>query len=272
MRHFYADDGRILTPPQELQPQLKDSFQAFSELLGLIRFFYIADEIWDGKSSLVFNSRGEKLAAILLNDGFFIVHIGEEKIVVIDETALDSVLEKLEETASPDSCRPNEQLLIPLNDPNQFPCGRRCDLCLGSKKSDERNYSQSENFGYMNWVCYHNCLPGIEVTRWDGVFNCPGCVEMRKTKDCKYFPCPAKKAYSNCVECGEYHSCKIFSDCHEPCQCNLGITAEEVTNLVIPYASKERLDILSLTCSRTVDNSLSRFFAKYRNGRSAVNS
>jgi hypothetical protein len=29
MYHFYADDGRILTPPKELKPLLKDSYTAF---------------------------------------------------------------------------------------------------------------------------------------------------------------------------------------------------------------------------------------------------
>ena len=244
MYHFYADDGRILTPPQELEPQLKGSFPAFSKLIGHIRFFYIADEIWDGKSSLEFNARGEELAAITLADGAFSIHIGKQNFIVINETSLNSVFERLKETASTDWFRPTEQLMIPLNDPNQFPCGRRCDLCLGSSKSDKSNFSQSENFGYMNWVCYHGALTNIDIERWDGVFNCPGCVETRKTKDCKYFPCPTKKGYANCVECGEYHSCEVYSDCHYPGQCNIGMTAEEVTSLVIPYASKERLDML----------------------------
>jgi hypothetical protein len=89
MYHFYADDGRILTPPQELEPQLKGSFPAFSKLIGHIRFFYIADEIWDGKSSLEFNARGEELAAITLADGAFSIHIGTENFIVINETSLN---------------------------------------------------------------------------------------------------------------------------------------------------------------------------------------
>ena len=59
MKHITADDGRILTPPKELKPLLKDAFSAFHKLLGHIRFFYIADEIWDGKTSLVFKTGGE---------------------------------------------------------------------------------------------------------------------------------------------------------------------------------------------------------------------
>ena len=39
MYHIYADDGRILTSPKELEPLLKSSFTAFSKLIGHIRFF-----------------------------------------------------------------------------------------------------------------------------------------------------------------------------------------------------------------------------------------
>ena len=45
-----------------------------------------------------------------------------------------------------------------------------------------------------------------------------------------------------CAECGECHSCDIIHNCHHPALCNLSITADETTKLVIPYATKERLD------------------------------
>jgi len=247
VKHIYADDGRILTSPKELEPLLRGSFPAFSKILGHIRFFYMADEIWDGRTSLVFKTIGEPIAAITLDDGTFHISIASEDFHIADENILDTVYDTLKKNAPAEQRRPYEQLTINLNDPNQFSCGRRCDLCLGSKKSDANNYSEKENFGYLNWLCYHNCCPKIEenrnIKRWDGVFNCPGCVETRKTKDCKYFPCPSEKGYADCVACGDYHSCEVFSDCHYPGQCNLGLTAEEVTSLVIPYSMKERLDI-----------------------------
>jgi len=100
----------------------------------------------------------------------------------------------------------------------------------------------------MNWVCYHDCLD-VKVERFDGVFKCPGCQAIRTSKGvwenwegCKAFICLSAKGYANCAECGEYHSCDAFVNCHHPAQCNLGITAEEITKLVIPYATKERLD------------------------------
>jgi len=244
MIHHYADDGRILTPPKELEPMLKGSFSAFIKIVGHIRFFYVVDEIWDGKSSLVFHADREQLISITLDDGIFYIHIADKDIQITDETLLDSVFEALKKNVPSVNCRPFEQLTVNLNDPNQFSCGRRCDLCLGSKKSDKNNFSKDENFGYLNWLCYHNCVPGIDIERWDGVFTCPGCVETRKTKDCKYFPCPTEKGYANCVECGKYHSCDIYNDCHYPGQCSLGLTADEITSLVIPYSGKERLDIL----------------------------
>jgi len=113
-------------------------------------------------------------------------------------------------------------------------------LCLGGK---------NENFGYMNWLCYHGCIDE-KVERGDCAFDCPGCEAIRTTKGCfgedwngcKYYLCLMERGHKNCAECGEYHSCDAFRDCHFPAQCNLGITAEEVTKLVIPYAMRERLD------------------------------
>lgn len=243
MYHFYADDGRILTPPKALEPLLKGAFPAFVKIIGHLRFYYVADELWDGQSSLVFAAGGGTLAAIELGDGVLHVQIGDKDYRIADETLLGAVFNTLKNTVPSDWRRPYEQLTVNTNDPNKFPCGYRCDMCLGSKKSDERHFTESENFGYLNWLCYHNCVPGIDIERWDGVFNCPGCAETRKTKDCRYFPCPAEKGYAHCVACGEYHTCDVYRDSHYPGQCNLGLTAQEVTLLVIPYAVKERLDV-----------------------------
>ena len=243
MYHQYADDGRILTSPKELEPLLKGSFTAFSKTIGHIRFFYMADEIWDGKSSLIFNADGEQLAAITLDDGVFYVHIADKEFQIDDETLLETMFEALKKTVPSGRCRPFEQLTVNLSDLNEFPCGYRCDMCLGNKKYNENDFSGSEKFDYMNWLCYHNCVPNVSVER--NVHNksvCPGCESKRK--DCPYFTCPTEKGYANCVECGEYHSCDVYRDCHYPGQCNLGLTAEEVTNLVVPYCMKERLDIL----------------------------
>jgi len=243
MYHFHADDGRVLTPPKELEPKLNGAFPAFSKLLGHVRFNYVADEIWDGKSSLVFSAGGEQLAAVTLGKGVFDVHIAGENFRIVDETRLDAVYEVLKKL--PAGCRrPFEQRTV-----DGCPCGRRCDLCLGSKEySGDGSFSAGENFGYMNWLCYHNCID-VKVKRFDGVWDCPGCKASRTSDgrweawdDCKFFKCLVEKGRENCAECGEYHSCDALRGCHYPGQCNLGIAAEEVTKLVIPYAQKERLD------------------------------
>ena len=242
---FTANDGRILTPPKELKPLLKDAFSSFYKLLGHIRFLYVADEIWDGKSSLVFNADGKQLAAITIGDGYINVQIANEDFRIVNETALDDIFGALKKNATDNQRRPHEQLTI---DPDGCLCCWRCDLCLGSKESDEKNFTADENFGYMNWLCYHDCIPE-KVDRFDGVFKCPGCRAIRTNKGvwenwegCKAFICLSTKGHANCAECGEYHSCDVFYDCHHPAQCNLGINAEEITKLVIPYATKERLD------------------------------
>ena len=245
MEHITADDGRILTPPTQLEPLLGSAFSAFYKLLGHIRWFYSTDEIWDGKSLLIFSTGSEQLAAITLAQNAFSVHIADMDFKVYDETALTDIFSTLEKHATVHQRRPCEQLTL---DANGCPCGRRCDMCLGSKDCDDKNFTASENFGYMNWVCYHNCIPE-EVARFDGVFKCPGCRAIRTSKDvwpdwegCKAFICLCAKGYTNCAECGAYHSCDVFANCHHPAQCNIGITAEEITKLVIPYATKERLD------------------------------
>ncbi len=247
MLHHFADDGRIMTPPKELEPLLKGSFTAFSKLIGHIRFHYITDEIWDGKSSLVFIADKESLAAFTLSDGVFNVHIVDKDFRIADETLLDTVFEKLEKTVPSEHHRPFEQLTMNFDDPTKFPCGYRCDMCLLNKKQNETDFSASRKFGYLNWLCYRDCVPGIDIKRPDPNSQkdwcCPGCISSPWKKECKYYNCPTKKGKSGCLECGEFHSCDVQSDGHYSGQCSLGMTAEEVTKLVIPYCMKERFDI-----------------------------
>lgn len=233
---FYADDGRILTPPEELRPLLGEAFPAFSKVLGHIRFFYMVDEIWDGVSSLAFLAGGERRVAVALDAGAFRVHVADQSFEMTGEALPETVFEAINRAVPPGWHRPREQLTVDP-DPSIYPCGYRCDLCLGSKK-------HGENFGYMNWVCYHGCVPGVDVKRFDGAFECPGCT-LNNNRFCRSFTCSRERGYANCAECGEYHSCGIYSGSHYAAQCNLGITAEEVTKLVIPYCMKERLDIFS---------------------------
>ncbi|MDR2569519.1 MAG: hypothetical protein LBD23_04355 [Oscillospiraceae bacterium] len=64
MSVLYATNGRVLTLPKQLKPILKDVDPVFFELLGYIRFFYVADEIWDEKASLIFKTDNDILADV----------------------------------------------------------------------------------------------------------------------------------------------------------------------------------------------------------------
>jgi hypothetical protein len=246
MYRFTTDDGRILTPPAELETLLRGSFPAFSKLLGHTRFYYMMDEAWDGVSSLAFNADSEQFITVTLEDSVFYVHIANECFKIVDETLLENAFGLMKNTVPISYHRPFEHLSI-HPDPIVFPCGYRCDLCLGSKEYNDHDLSESDNFVYMNWVCYHGCVPGADIERpstnekGKGIFRCSGCTKNRN-KFCQSYTCSKAKGYANCVECGEYHLCDVYRDSHYAGQCNLGITAEEVTKLVIPYCMKERLD------------------------------
>jgi len=238
MFSFYSNDGRILTPPKELKPLLKESYPAFFKLIGHIRFFYIADEIWDGKSTIIFNAYGKELALITLEDSAFYNNIGDEKFHIKDESLLINIFDVLKKTALPKQNRPLEQLSVDLN---EYPNGIRCDLCLLYKKNNENNdYLGNRKFPVMDRHCYYGVAEG-----W-------GCTEF-STRTCegkegcytKTYSCLEKRGLKNCLDCGEYRTCNDCGVGHDPGECNLGITAEEVTNLIIPYCEIERLDLLS---------------------------
>lgn len=89
----------------------------------------MVDEIWDGKSSLIFSADGEQLIAVTLGDGVFYVHIANKDFWIADETSLDNVFKALKKTVPICSQRPFEQLTA-NPDPNVFPAviGAICAL------------------------------------------------------------------------------------------------------------------------------------------------
>jgi len=235
---LFSNDGRILTPPKELEPLLKGAFPAFFKTLGHIRFFYVADEIWDGKATLSFKSSGEQLAAITFDDGAFHINIAEDAFRIVDDHALNNVFEALKKSAVASQRRPKDQLTANLD---EYPSGIRCDLCLGNKIHNENDFSGSEKFHVMNRHCYYT---GVED--WGDTDYSKGRCEGKQGCYAKTYICLAQKGYKNCLECGEYRICGNCGVGHDPGECNLGITAEEVTNLIIPYCEMERLDLLRM--------------------------
>jgi hypothetical protein len=241
MNHHYADDGRILTPPKELEPLLKGAFPAFTQLLSHIRFFYIADEAWDGIASFALHMGGKPIAEITLADGAFDIRIEKHSTRVLDDSVLDTLFAELETIAAAHR-RPAESLAI---NADGFPCGYRCDLCILNRSNNENGAAAGDAFGYLNWVCYHNCLDGIRVDRFDSTgHSCPGCEAVRASdpRYCKYINCASERGYRHCVACGNHHHCETMRGSHHPGQCSLGLRADEVTKLIIPYHMKWRLD------------------------------
>ena len=257
MKHHYANDGRILTPPKELKSLLKNSFQAFSSFLDHIRFFYVLDELWDGETNLIFTRNNENVVTIIISDGFFSVSMKDKTFNVTDEILLDSIFEALKITANSFS-RPVEQLTINING---FPCGYRCDLCTLNEKNNE-----SKLFNYMNWVCYCDCLEGITIDKITSNGNkCKGCELVRKQnpKYCRYINCATEKWFSNCVACKEFNTCNEMKDSHHPGQCSLGLTSDEITKLVVPYYMKWRLNLWDESIKiKEFYNDISEDFAK----------
>lgn len=236
MKHITSNDGRILTPPKELEPLLKGAFSAFFKTLGYIRFFYVADEIWDGKTVLIFNANGEQFASIMLDDGAFCINIAEKSFRIVDESALDDVFEVLRKTASDGQRRPAEQLNVNLD---EYPSGVRCDLCQLNKINNLTDFSGCKKFHVMNRHCYYSVAEGWGETEFS-TYTCEG----KQGCYTKTYACLEKKGFKNCLKCGEYRTCGDCGVGHNPGECNLGITAEEVTNLIIPYCEVERLDLL----------------------------
>ena len=239
MKRITTDDGRILTPPKELKPLLKGAYTAFYKLLGHIRFFYVSDEIWNGKTSLVFKAGGEQLAAITLDDGAFNINIAEDNFRVIDESALNDIFEIIKKTASDNQLRPINQLTVDLD---EYPNGIRCDLCQLHPLNNLNDLSGCENFRVMDHHCYYGVEDG-----WGeigGEVNAAWICKGKQGCYTKSYACYGKKGFKNCFECGEYRDCGDCGVGHNPGECNLGITAEEVTCLIIPYCEVERLDWL----------------------------
>ncbi|MCL2703589.1 MAG: hypothetical protein FWE91_08300 [Defluviitaleaceae bacterium] len=236
MTTLFSVDGRILTPPKHLEPLLKGAYPAFFKALGHIRFFYVADEIWDGKATLVFKSGDEKLAAITLDDGVFHMSAAGYDFRITGDHALNDVFDALDKTAAAGMRRPKEQLDADLD---EYPSGIRCDLCLVNKVHNRNDFSGSEKFNVMTRHCYYT---GDED--WGDTDYSKGVCEGKQGCYKKTFICFEEKGFKNCLECGEYRTCGNCGVGHDPGECNLGITAEEVTNLIIPYCEMERLDLL----------------------------
>ena len=245
----------------ETEIQLSKSADAFVKIVGFIRTYYVMDEFWDGKDELKFRRSGKTLVTIYIKDGFFTVllifgkkerekfeqssynfsdtikhyyddsktyHDGKWMFINIhDSSIVEDIINMLR-------IKKNPNRKEDLSKAKMGKCGYRCDLCLlyiGNNEATKGNVLFHEG----DWKCYHNHHTEERVDYSNHI--CNGC-----RADCSVVQCVTEKGLNNCGEC-DYKNCPTGKDAHtNPGRCNLGLSADDVTQLIIPYSNWERFD------------------------------
>lgn len=249
----------VYTKPSDFKEKLGDSFDAFADLIRFIRVNYVMDELWDGKEILKFQRSKKTLVTLCLKENCFntLIIFGKAERAVFDEareqfsaficghydssntfhdgkwmfidikdsTYLHEIIELLKIKK-----KPNRKINISKVEFGK--CGQRCDQCLLYAKNNETERGNIE-FHERDWKCYHS----EEETRVDFTNNiCPGCCH-NGPDSCPEKICLREKGYNNCVQCDEYATCRKNSHEFDPAACNLGISADDITRIVLPYYS-----------------------------------
>jgi hypothetical protein len=172
-----------------------------------------------------------------MGDGVFSVRISNEEYRITDVNVLDILFEAIKKAATFIQHRPKEQLSVNLD---EYPNGIRCDLCLLNKANNiDNDFAGCKKFDIMTVHCYNT---GDDQWDYENYSAYEGKQDCYKNT----YACLEKKGFKHCLECGEYRTCENCGVGHEPAECNLGLTAEEVTCLIIPYCEVERLDLMKL--------------------------
>jgi hypothetical protein len=263
---------------QEIAPLLGNSKSAWEKLVGFIRVNYVMDETWTSgattgklaayRNELKFRRGGKTLVTLYIRDGYYdtviilgkaerevfesrrnefssdiikiyndtaVLHDGKWLCVsVVDETHIDDIIRLLSIKRKPN--RKTKELSLD----GCGKCGNRCDLCLLYVKNNEGERADRLLFGEMDWRCYHSA----DEVRPDGeIAICPGCGGQCS----ETIACVKNKGFENCGQC-DYRHCTAEGEHiygYDPGRCNLGLTAEEVTRVILPYCGKERFDRMS---------------------------
>jgi len=261
-------EGRVLTPVGDLKPLLKGAFPAFVRLVGYIRVHYVMDELWDyHEKQLKFRRGGKTLVAIAVKDGLFNVlvifgkaeraafdaaweqfsdflrahydnsstyHDGKWMFIdIADEAQLDDLLRFIAIKKKPN--RKAAALAL-----GEMPCGNRCGQCLIYIKNNEGGRRDNLIFHEMDWKAYHD---DSEERPDHSSTTCPGCAARKLKGECHTHRCLDEKGLASCLQC-HYEGCVTKGVGVNPGLCNLGLTAEDVTGVLLPYCGKERFDWL----------------------------
>ena len=233
-----------------------ESTDAWVKLVGHIRVYYKMDELWDGKDELKFRWAGKTFVTLYLREGYFTVLLiygkTERASFEAEADTYPTILQELYENSHtyhdgkwmsldvrdgriiPDLIR----MLTIKRKPNRKKedlknafvgcCGTRCDRCLlyvGNGGIENRKlFSEGEHKCYFREDEPMNDSSGI---------NCPGCHD-----DCHIRKCSKEKNMKSCAEC-DYMNCD-----NSPLsgRCNIGLTADDVTQFVLPYCGRERFE------------------------------
>lgn len=250
----------------ETESLLLKSADAFIKIVGFIRSYYVMDEFWDGKDELKFRRSGKTLVTIYIKDGFFTILLifGKQEREMFEQTCSNysDVVKSYYNNSK--TYHDGKWMFIDMHDssfvediirmikikknPNRKEdfskavmgkCGYRCDLCLLYIKNNETTKGNSL-FHEGDWKCYHNHKTEERANFTNHI--CNGCRE-----NCSACQCVAEKGLSNCGEC-DYKHCPTGKDAHtNPGRCNLGLSADDVTQFIIPYSNWERFDKMKNT-------------------------
>ncbi len=247
------------TQPSNFKEKLGNAFTPFMDLIRFIRMNYVMDELWDGKEVLKFRRSGKTLVSISIQDNRFnaLIIFGKSERAIFDtvrdqfseyiynyydnshtyhdgkwmfidvfgHTDLDEIIELIKIKK-----KPNRKFNI--KDAEFAQCGQRCDQCLLYIKNNELEKGNAE-FHEMDWRCYHSeDEERVDYTNT----TCPGCFN-KEPMCCPEKVCLNNNGFTNCAQCNTYAVCRKNSHCFDPAECNLGLSAEEVTKAVLPYYS-----------------------------------
>jgi len=251
----------------EVEAILGKSIEAFVIIVGNIRINYIMDEYFDGKNELKFRRSGKTLVTIYLKDGMFTVLVifGKEErikfendhkkfskyindhyknsktyhdgkwmfIDISDNKYIDDIIELIRIKKKPN--RKKED----LTKANISKCGNRCDLCLLFIENNNNGKQGRFEFQERDFKCYGGEEGDKKEEHPSHI--CNGC-----RSNCEILICLSKKGFDSCMDC-DYHNCNVKEhNFTNPGRCNIGLSAEDVEKMILPYWGKERFDQMKL--------------------------
>jgi hypothetical protein len=255
----------ILTSPGDFETLLGEAYPAFIRLVGYIRVHYVMDEIWNGTNNLKFKKGGKSLVALELKEGKFnalviygkveceafeqqrgefssyiqgyydnsrVYHDG--KWMFIDVTNMEQAEEIIRMLHI--KKKPNRKASM-LSLEGAGKCGNRCDLCALYISNNENGKADNKLFHELDWKAYH--IEGEKRADYTSI-TCKGCCGMCSGT----IECIKNKGYDHCGQCDFRHCTAEGEHIHgyDPGKCNLGLSADEVTRIIIPYIGKERYE------------------------------